>query len=370
MTILAARMTRAKLIAAGCALLSVGCGAHAFKLQAIGPARDDSILGAANRQASGFLSLFTSDVHERITRQAYDKAGARLPEDVLAGVRWNDNPPSVRMGPLVGGCDSKCWSSMLRVDRMAFEIVSRREKSVAPLRSHFGDMQFLHAMASRTGEKPRDTREKSLRWSEFAYRVARGEIAPRANVFELKDSGTTLDAATREWMSDLFRGPGKQLWTVQDVFLPRSNDLRLFAFGTLLHLVEDSYSAAHVLRASTRLQANGCYSYDAPDPILEFHTYVGQDTEKHALCDDAPDWLDAPRAGSPVEVLAELVRAYEERRDWPAVREILEMKVFLLSAGARAAAVGRCFESPATPTAESAAPRPTALEASCREPSP
>jgi hypothetical protein len=363
-------MSRTKLIAAAVlAGLFAACGAHAFKLKAIGPARDDPVPGAANRQASGFLSLFTSDVHERITRQAYEKAGVKLPDDVLAGVRWNDNPPAVRLGPLVGNCDSKCWTSMLRVDRMAMEIVSRREKSIAPLRSHFGDMQFLHAMASRSGESPRDTREKALRWSEFAYRVARGEIEARANVFELKDSGTSLDAATREWMSDLFRGPGKRLWTVQDIFLPKA-DVRLVAFGTFLHLVEDSYSTAHVLRASTRLQPNGCFGYDALDPIVEFHTYVGQDTEKHALCDDAPEWLEAPRAGSPVDVLAELVRAYDEGRDWPFVKAILEEKVLRLAPNARAAGVGRCFESHLDATTEAAAPPPRQLEAACRQESP
>jgi hypothetical protein len=364
-------MRRAKVVAAGCMLAVAAGGAHAFKLQAIGPARDDSIPGGANRQASGFLSLFTSDVHERITRQAYEKAGVKLPEDVLAGVRWNDNPPAVRLGPLVGGCDAKCWTSMLRIDRMALEILSRREQSVAPLRSHFGDMQFLHAMATKAGEAPLDTREKSLRWSQFAYRVARGEIGPRANVFELRDAGTaTMDAPTREWLSDLFRSPSKKLWTVQDIFMPRSGDLRLVAFGTFLHLVEDSYSAAHVLRASTRLQANGCYSYDALDPIVEFHTYVGQDTEKHALCDDAPDWLGSSRDASPVHVIAEIVRAYDEGRDWPFVKALLEEKVLRLAPNARAAGVGRCFESRLDPAAEAAVPPPRQLEASCREASP
>ncbi|HUQ27647.1 MAG TPA: hypothetical protein VM051_03595 [Usitatibacter sp.] len=358
-------MSRMTMMVAGLALLAA-CDAAAFKLQAIGTARDDTILGAAGRQANGFLSLFTSDVHERITRQAYEKAGVNLPDDVLAGVRWNDNPPAIRLGPLVGGCDSRCWASMLRVDRMALEILSRRDKSVAPLRSHFGDMQFLHAMASKAGEPARDTREKSLRWSEFAYRIARGEIGPRANVFELKDSAGILEAATRDWISDLFRGPGKQLWTVQDIFLPKSGDLRRVAFGTFLHLVEDSYSAAHVLRASPRLQSNGCFSYDALDPIIEFHTYLGQDTEKHALCDDAPDWLATPRAGSPVDVLAELVRAFDTGRDWPFVKAILEEKVLRLAPNARAAGVGRCFEPRRDPATETSGPPPKELEPACR----
>jgi len=351
--------------------IAVGCGASphagAFKLQALGVA-DHSPIGHASRQAQGFLSLFNSDVHERITRQAYAKAGVPLSDEVIAGVRWNDNPPAMRLGPLSGSCDMRCWTSMLRIDRTALEILSRREQSIPALRSHFGDMQFLHAMAARSGESARDTREKAMRWAQFSYRVARGEIGARANVFALRDTGSTMDPATREWVSALFRAPEKKLWRVQDVFLPKAGELRLVAFGTFLHLVEDSYSASHVRRVTQRRQQNGCPSYDGSDPIVEFRTYVGQDTEKHAICDDAPDWLESARAGSPIDVLAELVRAYADGRDWPFVKAILEEKVFRLADRVAAARPGSCFESPADAALAGPSDRaPTALEADCRD---
>jgi hypothetical protein len=355
------------------AAIAVACAvaaphdAAAFKLQAIGVA-EKSPIGHASRQAQGFLSLFNSDVHERITRQAYAKAGVPLSDEVIAGVRWNDNPPAMRLGPLSGSCDMRCWTSMLRLDRTALEILGRREQTIPTLRSHFGDMQFLHAMAVRSGESALDTREKALRWAEFSYRVARGEIEGRANVYGLRDAASTMDPATRDWVSALFRAPDKKLWRVQDVFLPKSGELRLVAFGTLLHLVEDSYSASHVRRVSQRVQANGCPSYDAADPIVEFRTYVGQDTEKHAVCDDAPDWLESPRAGSPIDVLAELVRAYADGRDWPYVKAILEGKVFRLADRVAPARPGSCFES--APDAMLAGPSdraPTALDAHCRD---
>ena len=174
--------------------------------------------------------------------------------------------------------------------------------------------------------------------------MARGEIEARANVYELRHAGTALDADAATWVSDLFRGPSKRLWTVQDMFLAKAASLRPMAFGSLLHVVEDSYSAAHVRRESSRLQANGCLSYDALDPVVQFQTYVGQDAEKHGVCDDAPDWLETPRAGSPADVLAEIVRAYHAGEDWPAIKAILENKVFRLSASASAAQPGRCFE--------------------------
>jgi len=350
------------------ALVALPC-AHAFKLQALGPPVDTP---PGDRQARGFLMLFSSDVHERMTRLAYEKAGVKLAGDVIEGVRWNDNPPAVKLGALFGACNGigaaaglDCWTSMMRLDRVAWEALSRREKSIATLRSHFGDMQFLHAMAAGEGESAAETREKSLRWAEVAYRIARGEIGARASVHGLR-RGSTLEPATAAWVSGLFSAPAKRLWTVEDVFLPKGADLKEMAFGAMLHTVQDSYSAAHVLRSSARVQANGCPSYDALDTIVEFHTYVGQDTEKHALCDDAPDWLESPRPGSPLDVMAEVVRAYRDGAEWPAMKAILEEKVFRLAPGARPARAGRCFETrPDEIAADAAHVPPARLDASC-----
>ena len=43
-------------------------------------------------------------------------------------------------------------------------------------RSHYGDMQFLHAMASSVDELPAVTQRKIIIWSEFMYRVGIGDI--------------------------------------------------------------------------------------------------------------------------------------------------------------------------------------------------
>lgn len=357
-------------------LLAAAIPAVAFKLQAPGTSAVDRVLGAATPQAEGFLAQFRSDVHERITQRAYDMAGEKLPADVVAGVRWNDNPPALRLSALAGGCGTMaaregldCWTSLLRVDRTAMEIMSRRQNTIPPIRSHFGDMQFLHAMGAQAGESAGETREKALRWAEFAYRVARGEVGARANVHDLRNARTPLDPATSAWLGDLFRAPAKKHWTVQDIFLARGGKLKSVAFGSLLHLVEDSYSAAHVQRVSARVQPNGCPSYDAADAIVEFHTYAGQDTEKHGLCDDAPDWLESPRAGSPIDPLAAIIRAYRDGQDWSAVRRILEEQVFPLAATTSPASIGRCFalDVDASLAAGGTPVHPTALDASCRQ---
>ena len=351
--------------------------AQAFKLQLWSPAPSDekSIL-ALDRQAQAFARLFTVDVHERMTRRAYEMAGVKLPDAVVAGVRWNDNPPTIRAGAFFGACGGPsmqlvdgvgCWISTMRFDRVVLETLIRREKSVVPMRSHFGDMQFLHAMAARSGESAAETRENVLRWSEFAYRVARGEIDPRSTIFGLRTS-PALDRDTGAWVATLFRGLSAKKWTVQDMFLADAESVRLKALGSLLHLVQDSYSAAHVKRASTRVQPNGCLSYDAGDAIVQFQTYGGQDAEKHGLCDDAPDWLERPRPGSPLDVMAELVRAYHENKEWAVVKAILEERVFRLAEGALASQPGACFELKFDPGRPADLPleRPLALDPSCR----
>lgn len=302
--------------------------AHGFKLQVLGVGQ--------------------SDIHERITQRAYDMAGVGMPAQAITGVRWNDNPPALRAGALYGGCTGAeivdgvlCWTGMMRVDRIAIETLTMRENSIAPMRSHFGDMQFLHAMAGRAGESAAETRANVMRWAEFAWRVATGEIASRQKVAGLHSTGSDM----AQWLGTLFRSASKKHWTVQDLFLAEPSSVRGVAFGSLLHLVEDSYSAAHVQRRTGRVQANGCPSYDAADPVVSFHTYVGQDAEKHGVCDNAPDWLESPRPGSPIDVLAEIVRAREDGRDWSFVRAILEDKVFRLVDASAAAAPGNCFEA-------------------------
>jgi hypothetical protein len=256
----------------------------------------------------------------------------------------------------------------MRIDRVAVETLADREKSIAPVRSHFGDMQFLHAMAARTGEPAEETLRGILRWSEFAWRVARGEIAPKVKVSTLGAARSPLDAQTGAWIGALFGGASKKSWTVQDLFGAAPEKVKDMAFGSLLHLVQDSYSAAHVRRATQRIQPNGCLSYDAGDAILHFHTYAGQDAEKHGVCDDAPDWLGTPRPGSPIDAFAALVRAYHEGREWPAAKAILEERVFRLAPSTGSAQPGRCFDWRFDSAHADSRPEPiVAIDAACQQ---
>jgi hypothetical protein len=352
-------MKTSMMLAAACVLLAcTPCAA--FKLQLIDRDRPADVPPG---QAQAFVERFMSGVHERITERAYLRAGiTEVPRDVIFGVRWNDNPPSIPSelrGPmrrcngrqirLEGGLS--CWGPIMAFDALSGATFDLRRNSLAPSRSHFGDMQFLHAMAGKEKDSPEITRRQILHWAEFAYGVATGRVKPGDNVFGLKDTGLALSPGTRTWISALYDSPTKRKWAVRDIFAPGQVNLRLMAFGSLLHVIEDSYAPGHVVRDSRRVDRH-CFSYDSDSPVVQFLTYVGQDGDRHGHCDEEPDWLDDrqddPR--NPLTVIAEIILIYErddEGTAWPKVEAVLTGKVFKFAGATKLAAPGDCFESEA-----------------------
>ena len=72
-------------------------------------------------------------------------------------------------------------------------------------RSHFGDLQFFHGMASSDAELPSVTKEKMLTWARFLVDVASGQVAPDTKIKDV------------ETIKDLF--PANADWTVKKLFV-------------------------------------------------------------------------------------------------------------------------------------------------------
>ncbi|RYO30899.1 hypothetical protein AA0113_g5971 [Alternaria arborescens] len=49
-------------------------------------------------------------------------------------------------------------------------------------RSHFGDLQFLHAMAAQEREEPQETKEKIMMWLEIMYKLSVGDQGIHENM--------------------------------------------------------------------------------------------------------------------------------------------------------------------------------------------
>jgi hypothetical protein len=206
-------------------------------------------------------------------------------------------------------------------------------------RSHFGDLQFLHAMASEEGVDPKVTVQKIVDWTEFAWKVFSKEIKP----------GTFLKSVNIPMIQQHF---GCSEWKVEDIYILGRADRLLnrisdIAFGSMLHTVQDSFAAAHATREAP-VEGQVCSDRLAvakPGRIVQFHTYGAQDGHKHdagdqrvAMATNARDrWPEA------VESTKALFKLWEANEKWEAVKPYIDC-LFDVSPNALPSAPGDAFK--------------------------
>ena len=318
-------------------------GASAFQIAPMGSGFESKLTNeseASLARVAGKLGiLIKGRVHEEITQLGMGcpidspdllvtdtSCGARdgpfASPYIIYGVRWNDLPP-FKLTESEGQCASYgkacivsqtirfstqpvCWYCLFKdAEKKAQKqpIVGCNYKKGAVhgnvmTRSHFGDLQFLHAMASEEGVHPGATRAKILDWLEFAWKVSSREIMP--NTF-LRD----IEIPT---IKEHF---GCSEWRVVDLYILGRQDklgpyLHQVAFGSVLHTVQDSFAGAHASRELTAPEGS-CKNTEHAQPrrIIEFHTYAAQDGGLHdeqdrreamvkmSVADRWPDPVDA-----------------------------------------------------------------------------
>jgi hypothetical protein len=307
--------------------------------------------------AEYLIEHYTLPVHEVITHRIYGcnydfKFCSSPPspyefatDALIAGVRWNDNP-RFELTESTGGAQKDCVGNPIYLPDNAicwgilFYDANKRAKKgkiydgnsghALLYRVHFGDMQFLHSMASHNGEPARETKANIMAWAELAYKVARGEV---------KHSDYLYKCGIPEIERLFSKKPG---WTVQllltwddPTYQPRrvkgefhDEMFRDFAFGTLLHMIEDSFSRAHVSRNPPG--GNKCErvpDYDQPGKITSFHAFVKQKTSKHGKEDNDEalynNLLRYPSLN--VVEVGKVLRYYRENdQPWDKLKDYLE----------------------------------------------
>lgn len=343
-----------------CFVAQALCGsAAAFQIAPLGSRFESKLTNETESslsKAAGKLGiLLKSPVHEEITHLGYgcpadqvnlagdtSCSGLDIPfasPYVIYGVRWNDLPP-FRLTPNEGNCTY--LGTSCRVDQTIrfstqpicwFCLFKDAEKKAQTkritgcqagkdtlqgnvmTRSHFGDLQFLHAMASEEATSAVVTQAKILDWLEFAWRVASREIKPQTFLRDIKIPTIQEHFGCTEWrVSDLYI-LGRQ--DAKSGLLPRIPDI---AFGSILHTVQDSFAGAHASREKNR-PGGTCEGTDfvRPPRIIEFHNYGAQDGALHDEQDSrtaltasgsADQWPDA------VEATRNLFALYSERASW------------------------------------------------------
>lgn len=374
-----------------CALLLLASSAvAAFQIAPLGTRHEERLTNERNatlaRIAGKLGVLIKAPVHEEITHLGKGCLGApgNLVTDtycsgqdvgiaspyVIYGVRWNDLPP-FRLSEDQGNCglagqrnvcrtdqtvrfstQPACWYCLFkdaeRVARTHAIVGCQRTAHSVPgnlmTRSHFGDLQFLHAMAHASDVHPVATRAEILDWLEFAWKVSSKEIGP--GTF-LKD----IDNPT------LRRHFGCTAWRVVDLYLLGRQDaasglvpqIREIAFGSVLHTVQDSFAAGHVEREpASPAQACEGTPYATASRIIEFHAYGAQDGARH----DAHDTRNAMAAPATadrwpeaVEVTQRLFEYHADGARWADVSPYMQC-LFTLSDQRRASSAGEAYRRP------------------------
>ncbi len=275
-------------------------------------------------------------VHESITHAALQESG--LIEkgtqfndpaiwEYLRGIFWNDDPEGFFFDRNETQTDN--WSNGIEflsnfkshksdaMDGMAFG-------PGTPLlgRSHFGDLQCLHAMASRDGEPAMHTRDALLRWAEFFYSVGVGSVAGTETL------GSVSVGQIHTWF------PASPISVRTLLLVGQQGNVRQRAIGALLHIIQDSFAKGHVERNMT-------------GSIMEFHSYVHQDSSKHAQDDVvAPGGIEAmPEVQRAIHRCRAVLDLWKTASPWTLVRAHLETHVFALAPDARPASAGQAYRT-------------------------
>jgi hypothetical protein len=230
----------------------------------------------------GAKGIFThgSPVHESISKKAAIDSGYLSASDtyqmnhLIEGVRFNDDPEAyLAKGNVIG------FASIFLGDN--------KGKDNATEIFHFGDYQFMHAMAK--GGMPAHTVKNHMML--YAYHCwmmatdndsyAKFKATYASVVQKLKHKSPNSEYSSDE----LIAKNAIQVLPAQVLFYntDNQNSFQNRALGSLLHMIQDSYAKGHAVRVGWEAGSN-------LGDILYFQDYKQQDSHQH-------DAYDTPRSG-------------------------------------------------------------------------
>jgi hypothetical protein len=264
--------------------------------------------------------LFPHPVHENLTVRALNKVPTELiiqplnelRGQIVEGVRWNDDP--LRM------LENKLLSFGINYAHSCKDDVSGR---IDPnwdylYRTHCGDMQYLHAMASSKIESKMDTVNKIMMWLEFTYKVSSGVISkdhrlssvhkaglskksPEIFFEEITNSGDKYKCKENSEgkvqcaeVETLFSFECKRVLDWRYIWLKskslcknkgniQKKHVQNIALGSAIHLLQDSMSDSHVSRSGQNNKL--CSPETSKIGINKFYFYMDQKSSMHSKAD-------------------------------------------------------------------------------------
>ncbi|MBK6726537.1 MAG: hypothetical protein IPG63_04640 [Xanthomonadales bacterium] len=290
---------------------------------------------------------FGQPSHEEILGRSYGCTArpcwkADMPGAVLAGLIWADMPSGHPVGGRWSGCKNRNIGLQLNgklaagACTMGYVIDGGKRSRGAQktfygedhlnlYRTHFGDMQWMHAMAEHRGDEAQKTKQAMLAWARYLYglstTVAAEQIAINKPLSQVEPIAPLFSHDKRAWTSMTLFGTAQASAPEQVV--------RDMAFGALLHMVQDSYSESHLARDFSTAD-------EKPLGVIKgFHTYPGQKAKCHQGADSDPmkdGWWETARGKAVVAASKQLIQYRTANASLDEVLPWFESEVFSLSA--------------------------------------
>ena len=199
-------------------------------------------------------------------------------------------------------------------------------------RSHWGDLQWLHAM-SPGNQPPAVTKKSIYLWMETMYKVATGEMPPNTAISATLVKGSFNDPSKYTTIGELLtHGHGCP------AVIPHR------ALGSCFHVIQDSYAGGHTYR-ELKNPNRPPGEADRWGAVLNFHNYAGEDEDKHTELDhglhsdnissidlrnpDAWNILSGCREG--LDKCIQLANFWNGKAEWGDVQKWLDAEVFEIS---------------------------------------
>lgn len=215
--------------------------------------------------------------------------------------------------------------------------------------SHFGRLQHLHFMttlaskSSTPEQRVADTIIKAKKWIMFSYQVATQEIQADTPLTAEMEGEIGLPpisdnhCVTNVKVRTLFTRIGLD-YQYRDKITPD------VALGSILHVVQDSFSPGHTCRVEVSTDGGVLAA------LQDVRNYNEQNAKKHAALDTHPEWLTTfaksqkhSYVNDPILVGAWLIKAVDKKLPWTEVEAYLDSQLFATGKVATTSRGSKCI---------------------------